>query len=174
MSCVCGAGTCRLLGAVSLEDSGDFIIVLCLRDILVESVRSILMVGKALCWALQEEEKRRGFLTRGPSGGLPGPPATMPQPPVRPDGSACCFDGLFSHSTAHMDPSAPCENAHADPVGRAGPGVLCRRAPVVPAVHRLWFMWCAVDSTSICASLRQDAALWNGLTAYPLLAAAPA
>lgn len=55
--CFCRDGKGRLLGAVCLEDSGDFSIVLCFKDISGESVRNILLVEKALCWALQEKQQ---------------------------------------------------------------------------------------------------------------------
>lgn len=66
MPCTCVRGwDVEAPGAVSLEGSGGLSVELCLRDSSVKSVRSILTVGKALCWALREEEKRKGFLTRG-------------------------------------------------------------------------------------------------------------
>lgn len=49
---LCSDGKRRLLFP---EASGDFNMVLCLRDILVKSVRNTLMAWQALCWALQEE-----------------------------------------------------------------------------------------------------------------------
>lgn len=55
MLCLQKDGKWRPLRAAFLKDSGDLNIVLCHQSYFSESVRNTVLVGKALCWALQEQ-----------------------------------------------------------------------------------------------------------------------